>query len=137
MPASDPNIFGEGIRCASLGSDAAGVTTPSLECPFSSQTQVKAQAGKEHPSQISSLTITLLPNSPATTLTDGTTAAVTNGPVSVTSNSLRHQELSSSGHNFTSPVDRPAVGPLTEVNVKKHRSQEEAQQISSSMSVCR
>ncbi|XP_070765202.1 LIM domain only protein 7b [Enoplosus armatus] len=43
MPASDGNILGEETHFASLASDGAGVTTPSLDCPFSSQTQVKAQ----------------------------------------------------------------------------------------------
>ncbi|XP_067352314.1 LIM domain only protein 7-like isoform X3 [Channa argus] len=43
IPASDGNILGEETHIASLASDGAGVTTPSQDCPFSSQTQVKAQ----------------------------------------------------------------------------------------------
>lgn len=43
MPASDGNILGEETHFASLASDGAGVTTPSVDFPFSSQTQVKAQ----------------------------------------------------------------------------------------------
>ncbi|XP_037610238.1 LIM domain only protein 7b isoform X3 [Sebastes umbrosus] len=43
MPASDGNILEEETQVASLASDGAGVTTPSPDCPFSSQTQVKAQ----------------------------------------------------------------------------------------------
>lgn len=43
MPASDGNILEEETQAASLASDGAGVTTPSPDCPFSSQTQVKAQ----------------------------------------------------------------------------------------------
>ncbi|XP_028257988.1 LIM domain only protein 7-like isoform X2 [Parambassis ranga] len=43
MPASDANILGEETHVASLASDGAGVTTPSLDNPFSSQTHVKAQ----------------------------------------------------------------------------------------------
>ncbi|XP_041812847.1 LIM domain only protein 7b isoform X3 [Chelmon rostratus] len=45
MPASDGNILGEETHFASLASDGPGVATPSLDCPFSSQTQVKAQGG--------------------------------------------------------------------------------------------
>ncbi|KAK2853908.1 hypothetical protein Q5P01_006569 [Channa striata] len=47
MPASDGNILGEEPHSASLASDGAGVTTPSQDCPFSSQTQVKAQLTPE------------------------------------------------------------------------------------------
>uniref|UniRef100_A0A8D3E6N7 PDZ domain-containing protein n=1 Tax=Scophthalmus maximus TaxID=52904 RepID=A0A8D3E6N7_SCOMX len=47
MPASDGNILGEETHFSSLASDGAAVTTPSLECPFSSQTQVKAQCGPD------------------------------------------------------------------------------------------
>ncbi|GLD47351.1 LIM domain only protein 7-like isoform X1 [Lates japonicus] len=43
MPASDGNIVGEDTHIASLASDGARVTTPSLDCPFSCQTQVKAR----------------------------------------------------------------------------------------------
>lgn len=42
MPASDGAILEAG-RFASLASNGAGVATPSLEFPFSSQTQVKGQ----------------------------------------------------------------------------------------------
>lgn len=76
MPASDGNILGEETHFASLASDGAGVTTPSLDCPFSSQTQVKAQ-GSPAPviptsepgqpenvftNQISTLVTTIKPN---------------------------------------------------------------------------
>lgn len=76
MPASDRNILGEENHFASLASDGAGVTTPSLDYPFGSQTQVKAQ-GISAPFQptsepvqpenvftvkISSLVTTILPN---------------------------------------------------------------------------
>ncbi|XP_035855381.1 LIM domain only protein 7-like isoform X7 [Sander lucioperca] len=43
MPASDGIVLGEKTHFASLASDGTGVTTPSRDCPFSSQTQVKAQ----------------------------------------------------------------------------------------------
>ncbi|KAL6112953.1 uncharacterized protein ACO6RY_11342 [Pungitius sinensis] len=42
-PASNGNILAEKTYAASLASDGARVTTPSLDFPFSSQTQVKAQ----------------------------------------------------------------------------------------------
>ncbi|XP_067442687.1 LIM domain only protein 7-like isoform X3 [Thunnus thynnus] len=53
MPASDGNILGEDTHLTSLASDGAGVTTPSLDYPFSSQTQVKAQ-GSPAPFQLTS-----------------------------------------------------------------------------------
>ncbi|XP_030271174.1 LIM domain only protein 7-like isoform X2 [Sparus aurata] len=74
MPASDGNILGEESHFASLASDGAGVTTPSPDCPFSSQTQVKAQGGpapfqptseKVFTSQISTLITTIQPNKTA------------------------------------------------------------------------
>nr|XP_020508508.1 LIM domain only protein 7-like isoform X7 [Labrus bergylta] len=43
MPASDGIILGEETHFASLASDGAGVTTPSPDCPFSSQTPIRAQ----------------------------------------------------------------------------------------------
>ncbi|KAM7015621.1 LIM domain only protein 7-like isoform 3-T3 [Tautogolabrus adspersus] len=43
MPVSDGIILGEETHFASLASDGAGVTTPSPDCPFSSQTPVRAQ----------------------------------------------------------------------------------------------
>lgn len=76
MPASDGTILVEDTPFASLASEGAGVTTPSLEFPFSSQTQVKGQSSpapmqpsskpadseKGPTSQISSLVTTLQPN---------------------------------------------------------------------------
>ncbi|XP_062286580.1 LIM domain only protein 7-like [Scomber scombrus] len=50
MPASDGNSLGEETHFGSLASDGAGVTTPSFDCPFSSQTQAKAQ-GSSAPCQ--------------------------------------------------------------------------------------
>ncbi|KAM6950209.1 LOW QUALITY PROTEIN: LIM domain only protein 7-like [Lycodopsis pacificus] len=48
MLASDGNTLGEETHSASLASDGA-VTTPSLDYPFSSQTQVKAQCSPAPP----------------------------------------------------------------------------------------
>ena len=64
MPASDGNILGEETHFASLASEGAGVITPTVDCPFSSQTQVKAQGSPEpvYINQISTLTTTLQPN---------------------------------------------------------------------------
>ncbi|XP_026233822.1 LIM domain only protein 7-like isoform X2 [Anabas testudineus] len=39
----DGNVLGEETHIVSLASDGGGVTTPSQDCPFSSQTQVKSQ----------------------------------------------------------------------------------------------
>ncbi|XP_062237783.1 LIM domain only protein 7b isoform X2 [Platichthys flesus] len=53
MPASDGTILGEETHFPSLASEGAGATTPSVDFPFSSQTQVKAQ-GRPAPLQPSS-----------------------------------------------------------------------------------
>ncbi|XP_060923641.1 LIM domain only protein 7b [Limanda limanda] len=50
MPASDGTILGEETHFPSLASEGAGATTPSVDFPFSSQTQVKAQ-GRPAPPQ--------------------------------------------------------------------------------------
>lgn len=76
MPASDDTVLGGESPFASLASEGTGVTTPSLEFPFSSQTQVKGQSSpapaqpsskpaeseKGPTSQISYLVTTLQPN---------------------------------------------------------------------------
>lgn len=76
MPASDGNILGEKNHFASVASVGARVTTPSLNCPLSSQTHVKAQCSpasllptsevvkpeNDYTNQISTLVTTLKPN---------------------------------------------------------------------------
>lgn len=76
MPASYDTILGQETHFGSLASEGRRVTTPSQDCPFSSQTHVKAQCSpppfqptSEKPrienyftNQISTLTTTLQPN---------------------------------------------------------------------------
>lgn len=76
MPASDGTILVKDTPFTSLASEGEGVSTPSLEFSFSSQTQVKSQSSpaptqpsskpaeseKGPTSQISSLVTTLQPN---------------------------------------------------------------------------
>ncbi|XP_034535657.1 LIM domain only protein 7b isoform X2 [Notolabrus celidotus] len=84
MPVSDGIISGEETHFASLASDGAGVTTPTPDCPFSSETPVRAQGclnpvlpapEMSHSSivftnQISTLTTTLQPvKTPSSTST--------------------------------------------------------------------
>lgn len=54
MPASGHHVVGEETYSASLATDGAAVATPSLDCPFSSQTEVKAQ-GSPVPSTFESV----------------------------------------------------------------------------------
>ncbi|XP_049909764.1 LIM domain only protein 7-like isoform X3 [Epinephelus moara] len=130
MPASDGNILGEETHLASLASDGAGVTTPSLDCPFSSQTQVKAQ-GSPAPSQptselakpenvftnqISTLTTTLKPN--VTTKSTNTR----DPPGSMWS----HKELPS----CADAVSPPGGDPQEDLSHQSHKSQEEIQKTS-------
>lgn len=79
MPASDGNILGEKNHFASVASVGARVTTPSPDCPLSSQTRVEAQcrpasllptsevakAENDYMNQISTLVTTLKPNETA------------------------------------------------------------------------
>uniref|UniRef100_A0A672H0I2 PDZ domain-containing protein n=1 Tax=Salarias fasciatus TaxID=181472 RepID=A0A672H0I2_SALFA len=71
VPASDGSTLGEETHFASLASDGARITTPSLDCRFSSQDQVTAQDGPAAPqskpsnvfvSQISTFVTSLKPN---------------------------------------------------------------------------
>ncbi|XP_040894523.1 LIM domain only protein 7-like isoform X2 [Toxotes jaculatrix] len=123
MPASDGNILGEETHFASLASDGAGVTTPSLDCPFSSQTQVKAQGSPApfHPtselaqpesiftSQISTLVTTIQPNE--------------------TTKSKSPRDPTTS---ILSPdaVNQTAVDALEGLSHQNHKSQEESQKTS-------
>ncbi|KAM9366993.1 LIM domain only protein 7-like [Symphorus nematophorus] len=127
MPASDGNILGEETRFASLASEGAGVITPSLDCPFSSQTQVKAQGSPEHvyTNQISTLTTTLQPNKT-------TKSTITRDPTATMSG---HKELP-----FCPDPKVPTFCPET-VNqagadtLEDHKSQEENQKTSSEPAV--
>ncbi|XP_071345409.1 LIM domain only protein 7-like isoform X3 [Trachinotus anak] len=136
MPASDGNFFGEETHIASVASDGAGVTTPSLDCPFSSQTQVKAQgssalfqptpelAQPEHvfTNQISTLVTTIQPNE------------------TMKSTSTRDPAASLSSHKeppfFVDPkaptfctdaVNQKAAEVLEDFSHQKHKSHEESQ----------
>ncbi|XP_049454169.1 LIM domain only protein 7b isoform X4 [Epinephelus fuscoguttatus] len=135
MPASDGNILGEETHLASLASDGAGVTTPSLDCPFSSQTQVTAQ-GSPAPTQptselakpenvftnqISTLTTTLKPN--VTTKSTNTR----DPPGSMWS----HKELPS----CADAVSPPGGDPQEDLSHQSHKSQEEIQKTSAEPAV--
>uniref|UniRef100_UPI0037E80192 LIM domain only protein 7-like isoform X3 n=1 Tax=Semicossyphus pulcher TaxID=241346 RepID=UPI0037E80192 len=92
MPVSDGIILGEETHFASLASDGAGVTTPSPDYPFSSQTHVKAQGllpplqPTSEPalpeniftSQISTLTTTLQPSRRTESTTTRDTSMLSN-----------------------------------------------------------
>lgn len=97
MPASDGAILEEG-HFASLASNGAGVTTPSLEFPFSSQTPVKGQISpapaqpsskpaqpERGPHQISSSDPTIQPN--------GTVSAFDRDPSEFCTDPKVHQAL--------------------------------------------
>ncbi|XP_042349193.1 LIM domain only protein 7b isoform X2 [Plectropomus leopardus] len=122
MPASDGNFLGEETHFASLASDGAAVTTPSPDCRFSSQTQVKLQgssapfqptsavAQSEHvfTNQISTLITTLQPN------------------VMTKSTNTRDPPESMSSHKEP-PL---CVGAKTGVDALEDSSQEESQKTS-------
>uniref|UniRef100_UPI003AADDB41 LIM domain only protein 7b isoform X1 n=1 Tax=Centroberyx gerrardi TaxID=166262 RepID=UPI003AADDB41 len=144
MPASDPTSLGEEIYSASLASDGAGVTTPSLDYPFSSQTQVKAQGSQAPLQPISELgqpgnVITHHISSPVTTAlpseADGSVAAVINGPMSAMVTDLTHKELSFCMDPKVPTVhpgagNQPTVYALKDLSHQSHKSEEEAQQTS-------
>lgn len=136
IPASDGNILGEKTHFASLASDGAGVTTPSQDCPFSSQTQVKAQGGpapfKPTPelaqpenvrtNQISTLTTTMKPN-------ETTKSTSTRDPSAFMSS---HKEpplcIDPKAATFCpDPVNQAGVHSLDDLSHQNHKSQEESQ----------
>ncbi|XP_035019362.2 LIM domain only protein 7-like isoform X2 [Hippoglossus stenolepis] len=125
MPASDGTILGEETHFPSLASEGAGATTPSVDFPFSSQTQVKAQ-GRPAPLQptsepaqpqnvpinkISTLVTTLQPKE-ATKST-------------CTASTLNHKELPPSIDPAV-PTVFPAPVNQTSLEDMSHRSQEES-----------
>ncbi|XP_039984836.1 LIM domain only protein 7-like isoform X2 [Xiphias gladius] len=135
MPASDGNILGEEIHFASLASDGEGFTTPSLDCPLSSQTHVKSQ-GSPAPfqttselaqpetvstNQISSLVKTIQPN-------ETTKPTSTRDPTASVSS---HKELPfcvdpKAPTFFTDAVNQRAVDALEDLSHQNHKSQEES-----------
>uniref|UniRef100_A0A8C4IDX0 LIM domain only protein 7 n=1 Tax=Dicentrarchus labrax TaxID=13489 RepID=A0A8C4IDX0_DICLA len=133
MPASDGNILGEETHFASLASDGAGVTTPSLDCPFSSQTQVKAKgspapfeptsklAQPEHvfTNQISTLVTTIQPNKT-------TKSTSTRDP---TASMSSHKEFPFCADPKVSTFCPDSVN-LPGVDHQNHKSQEEKQKTS-------
>ncbi|XP_022623614.1 LIM domain only protein 7-like isoform X4 [Seriola dumerili] len=139
MPASDGSILGEETHFASLASDGAGVTTPSLDCPFSSQTQVKVQgasapfqptpelAQPEHvfTNQISTLVTTIQPN-------ETTKSTSTRDP---TASMSSHKELQfcidPKVPTFcTDAVHLTAADALEDLSHQNHKPQEESQKTS-------
>ncbi|KAM7424309.1 hypothetical protein PAMA_000580 [Pampus argenteus] len=130
MPASDGNILGEATHFASLATDGAGVTTPSLDCPFSSQTQVKAQ-GSPAPVQpenifsvqMSPLLTTMLSN-------DTTKSTGSRDPTTVVSS---HKEprlyMDPKAHTF-SPDAVNKVAPDSLKDFSNQKSKEESQKTS-------
>ncbi|KAM4631069.1 LIM domain only protein 7-like isoform 3-T3 [Polymixia lowei] len=127
MHTSDPNILDEESPSASLASDGAGVTTPSLESPFSSQSQVKNQASPTPlpPTRTSYTAITLLP----TTRTNGTAAAVADGSPSFTTSGSAYQDLSSCADpsSHPGPDEQATAGALTDWAHQNQNSLQEAQ----------
>ncbi|KAM7405999.1 hypothetical protein PAMP_000405 [Pampus punctatissimus] len=134
MPASDGNILGEATHFASLATDGAGVTTPSLDCPFSSQTQVKSQ-GSPAPFQptcepvqpenifsvqMSPLVTTMLPN-------DTTKSTGSRDPTTVASS---HKEpplyMDPKAHTFC-PDAVNKVAPDSLEDFSNQKSEEESQ----------
>ncbi|XP_068587088.1 LIM domain only protein 7b isoform X2 [Cebidichthys violaceus] len=130
MPASDGNLLVEETHSASLASNGAGVTTPSLDCPFSSQTQVIAQCSPAEVAQpenvftkqISTLNTTLQPNVP-------TKSTNTRDP---TESMSTHQEPPFCVVPTLCPdaVYQARVGALEDLTHENHKSQEESQKTS-------
>lgn len=139
MPASDGNILGEETHFASLASDGAGVTTPSLDCPFSSQTHVKAQgspapfqptsqlaqAENVFTNQISTLITTIQPNK--TTKSTSTR----DPPASMSSNKELSFCVDPKVPTFCpDAVNLAGVNAPDDLSHQNHKSQEESQKSS-------
>ncbi|XP_034385234.1 LIM domain only protein 7-like isoform X3 [Cyclopterus lumpus] len=128
MPASDGNISGEETHSASLASDGAGVTTPSLDCPFSSQTHVKVQP-RCSPAPLQPTTELAQPENGFTNVkkTNVTTKPTnTRDPVSL------HQEppFCVVPTLCLDAVHQAGAGALEDLPHKNHTSQEESQKTS-------
>ncbi|XP_029353693.1 LIM domain only protein 7b isoform X2 [Echeneis naucrates] len=128
MPGPDGDILGEETNIASLASDGVGVTTPSLDFPFTSLTQVKAQGIQpttelEQPqtvcrSQISTLVTTIQPN--------GTLKSTSTREPSVYV--LSHKDHPSSVDPkcppfYTDEVDQTADAPVDQNHMSRRESQ--------------
>lgn len=142
MPASDGNILGEETHFASLASEGAGVTTPSLDCPFSSQTQVKAQCSPAplqsasdlaqpesvFTNQISTLITTIQPNKT-------TKSSSTKGPYASMSNQKELQFCADPKVLTFCPDAANQAGVDALEDHQNHESQEENQKTSSEPAV--
>ncbi|XP_068178823.1 LIM domain only protein 7-like isoform X2 [Antennarius striatus] len=135
MPVSDRGVLGEETHFASLATDKGAVTTPPLDCPFSSQTQVKAlgsptasqpksdlaQPDNSYTKQISTLITTIQPNK----------TAESTGRADPAPSVSSHEEL----QLFTDPKT-PTFCPEADVSAddaledhQNHRPQEENQKV--------
>lgn len=123
MPVSDGNISGEETHSASLASDGAGVTTPSLDCPFSSQTQVKARCST------ASLQPTTELAQPENCFTNVKKPNVTTKSTNIRDPVLIHQEPPFCVVPTLCPdaVHQAGVDALGDLPHKNHTSQEESQ----------
>ncbi|XP_041641699.1 LIM domain only protein 7b isoform X2 [Cheilinus undulatus] len=120
MPASDAIILGEETPIASLASNGAGVTTPSPDCPFSSQTPIRAQ-GCLDPSQPTSETTqseNILTNQISTLITT-LQPSNTTGPTCSRITSCIDPEAQT--------LCSKAVDPSDDLSYQNHKSQEDTQ----------
>ncbi|XP_068430443.1 LIM domain only protein 7-like [Clinocottus analis] len=129
MPASDGNLPGEETHSASLASDGAGVTTPSLDCPFSSRTQVDAQcnpAPLQHPTELAQ------PGNCFTNVTKTNVTAKSINTREPTESMLSNQEPPFCVVPTLSPdgVYQAGVGALEDLPHENHTSQEKCRKTS-------
>uniref|UniRef100_A0A3Q1H541 PDZ domain-containing protein n=1 Tax=Acanthochromis polyacanthus TaxID=80966 RepID=A0A3Q1H541_9TELE len=130
MPASDGNILGEETYFASVASDGAGVATPSLDQPFSSQTQVKSQ---DSPQIFQS---TLEVTRPENVFTSQISTLVTQPNGSVESTSNRDPTSFTSSYEKPSfcidpdAVNQVGVDALEDLSYQNHKSNQESQKSS-------
>ncbi|XP_056134806.1 LOW QUALITY PROTEIN: LIM domain only protein 7-like [Lampris incognitus] len=143
MPASNPTFLGEDIHLATLASDGGEVTTPSLDCPLSSQAQVEARGNLgplettfvlSQPATVDQIAYPdMLHNKPVTSTTNGSRADVTDTLISAVSSGSSRQAFSSSIESTPqpSPVSHVTVDSVTDLSYQNKDSPTEAQTRSS------
>ncbi|XP_060892154.1 LIM domain only protein 7b isoform X3 [Labrus mixtus] len=125
MPASDGIILGEETHFASLASDGAGVTTPSPDCPFSSQTPVRAQGCLDpfEPTAESAQSENVFTNQISTLITTLQSSKSTESPSNRVTSCVDPKVTTL----CPDAVNQPAIDHLVDLTHQNHKSHEGTQ----------
>ncbi|CAJ1049839.1 LIM domain only protein 7b isoform X2 [Xyrichtys novacula] len=130
MPASDGIILGEVTHLASLASDGTRVTTPSPDCPFSSQTPTRAQGcmdSVQSTAETAQSNTNIVFTNQISTLTT-TLQAVK--PAELTCTRVSSSIASKVPAPFPHVVHHAGADPLADLSHQNHEPQKESQKTS-------